>query len=156
MSLSHLTNTEVAQRLAQAIKAWRVSPRGAALSQVELSHKSGIGLTPLKRFEKTGATTLRNLVAVLRAQAYRVMERDAAACVRLLEEAELVGQIRLSFEREPELAKTVADVSDTLATLKRRGASAVRNARLTDDTRKSIREPYIDEGLELLRKRKLL
>ena len=37
------------------------------MSQVELAHKSGIGLTPLKRFEKTGAITLRNLVALLRA-----------------------------------------------------------------------------------------
>ena len=67
MSLHHLSNTEIAERLAQAIRAWRVSPQGAALSQVELAHKSGIGLTPLKRFEKTGAITLRNLVALLRA-----------------------------------------------------------------------------------------
>ena len=54
-------------RLAQATKAWRISPQGAALSQVELAHKSGIGLTSLKRFERTGAITLRNLVALLRA-----------------------------------------------------------------------------------------
>ena len=67
MSLYHLTNTEIAQRLAQAMKAWRISPQGAALSQVDLARKSGIGLTPLKRFEKTGAITLRNLVALLRA-----------------------------------------------------------------------------------------
>jgi len=67
MSLYHLTNTEIAQRLAQAIKAWRISPQGAALSQVALARTSGIGLTPLKRFEKTGAITLRNLVALLRA-----------------------------------------------------------------------------------------
>jgi hypothetical protein len=66
MSLYHLTNTEIAERLARAIKAWRISPQGAAISQVELAHKSGIGLTPLKRFEKTGAITLRNLVALLR------------------------------------------------------------------------------------------
>jgi hypothetical protein len=67
MSLYHLTNTEIAQRLAQAIKVWRISPQGAALSQAALARKSGIGLTPLKRFEKTGAITLRNLVALLRA-----------------------------------------------------------------------------------------
>jgi hypothetical protein len=67
MSLNHLSNTEIAQRLARAIKEWRISPQGAAMSQVELAHKSGIGLTPLKRFEKTGAITLRNLVALLRA-----------------------------------------------------------------------------------------
>lgn len=67
MTLNHFTNTEIAQHLARAIRAWRVSPQGAAISQVELSHKSGIGLTPLKRFERTGAITLRNLVALLRA-----------------------------------------------------------------------------------------
>lgn len=32
-----------------------------------MARKSGIGLTPLKRFEKTGAITLRNLIALLRA-----------------------------------------------------------------------------------------
>ena len=37
------------------------------MSQVDVARKSGIGLTPLKRFEKTGAITLRNLVALLRA-----------------------------------------------------------------------------------------
>jgi hypothetical protein len=67
MNLYHLTNTEIALRLAQSIKAWRISPQGAALSQVELAHRSGIGLTPLKRFEKTGAITLRNLLALMRA-----------------------------------------------------------------------------------------
>jgi hypothetical protein len=67
MPLNHLTNTEIAERLAQFIKAWRISPQGAAISQVDLARKSGIGLTPLKRFEKTGAITLRNLVALLRA-----------------------------------------------------------------------------------------
>ena len=37
------------------------------MTQAELASKSGVGLTPLKRFEKTGGTTLKNLVAVLRA-----------------------------------------------------------------------------------------
>lgn len=67
MALQHLTNTEISLRLAQAIHAWRVSPEGAGISQADLAKKSGIGLTPLKRFEKTGAITLRNLVALLRA-----------------------------------------------------------------------------------------
>jgi hypothetical protein len=62
----HLSNIEISLHLAHAIKAWRVSPQGAAMSQVEVARKSGIGLTPLKRFEKTGAITLRNLVALLR------------------------------------------------------------------------------------------
>lgn len=67
MPLNHLNNTEIAARLAQALKAWRISPEGAGITQVELARRSGIGLTPLKRFEKTGAITLRNLVAILRA-----------------------------------------------------------------------------------------
>ncbi len=50
-----------------ALRAWRISPDGARLTQAELAHKSGIGLTPLKRFEKMGAITLRNLIAILRA-----------------------------------------------------------------------------------------
>jgi hypothetical protein len=37
------------------------------MTQAELSRKSGVGLTPLKRFEKTGGTTLSNLVAIFRA-----------------------------------------------------------------------------------------
>ena len=62
-----MTNDEVALAFAAAVKAWRVSPNGAGLTQADLAYKSGIGLTPLKRFEKTGAITLRNLVAILRA-----------------------------------------------------------------------------------------
>lgn len=67
MSLQRLTNTEISLRLAQAIRAWRVSPEGAGISQADLARQAGIGLTPLKRFEKTGAITLLNLVALLRA-----------------------------------------------------------------------------------------
>jgi hypothetical protein len=65
-AITHLSNTEIAERLARAMKAWRLSPTGASLTQVELAHRAGVGLTPLKRFEKTGAITLRNLVALLR------------------------------------------------------------------------------------------
>lgn len=67
MDVYSMTNNEVAERLASAIKAWRVSPNGAGMTQADLAQKSGIGLTPLKRFEKTGAITLRNLIALLRA-----------------------------------------------------------------------------------------
>jgi hypothetical protein len=67
MDIYQLTNDEVALRLAAAVRAWRISPNGAGLSQAELSQSSGIGLTPLKRFEKTGAITVRNLIAILRA-----------------------------------------------------------------------------------------
>lgn len=36
------------------------------MTQAELARRIGIGLTPLKRFERNCATTLRNLIAVLR------------------------------------------------------------------------------------------
>ncbi len=65
-NIYHLTDKEIALRLARSLRAWRVSPQGAAMTQVELSKKSGVGLTPLKRFERTGGTTLTNLVAIFR------------------------------------------------------------------------------------------
>jgi hypothetical protein len=66
MDTYRMTNDEVAAKFAETLKAWRVSPNGAAMTQADLAHKSGIGLTPLKRFEKTGAITLRNLIAIMR------------------------------------------------------------------------------------------
>lgn len=66
MPLNHLTDREIALRLAHSLRAWRLSPRGAGMTQSALSKKSGVGLTPLKRFEKTGGTTLQNLVAIFR------------------------------------------------------------------------------------------
>src|SRR5450631_568757 len=65
--MQNLTDREIALRLAQALRAWRISPQGARMTQKELARKSGVGLTPLKRFEKTGGTTLNNLIAMLRA-----------------------------------------------------------------------------------------
>ena len=67
MNLDNLTDREVAQQLARKLRAWRMDPRGAGMTQIELAKRSGVGLTPLKRFEKTGGTTLGNLVAMLRA-----------------------------------------------------------------------------------------
>jgi len=67
MKSEHLTDREIARRMAQDLRAWRIDPRGAAMTQAELSSRSGIGLTPLKRFEKTGGITLNNLIAMFRA-----------------------------------------------------------------------------------------
>ncbi len=53
--------------LAKRLRAYRISAHGASLSQVALARRSGVGLTPLKRFEKTGGISLNNLVALLRA-----------------------------------------------------------------------------------------
>jgi hypothetical protein len=70
MPLYHLTNKETAESLARALKAWlhRRAPPCRTLPW----RKSGIGLTPLKRFEKTGALTLRTLVALRRTLGLRV------------------------------------------------------------------------------------
>ncbi len=67
MPLYHLTDREIAHRLAAAMRAWRISPAGAGLTQEALARKSGVGLTPLKRFEKTGGATLGNFIAMMRA-----------------------------------------------------------------------------------------
>jgi len=67
MALNHLTDGEIALTVAQALRRWRTTPEGAGMTQAQLAAKSGVGLTPLKRFEKTGAITLRNLIALLRA-----------------------------------------------------------------------------------------
>lgn len=67
MGLDHLTNEEVALQLAQQLRAWRIDPDAAGMTLDELSQRSGMGLTPLKRFEKTGGITLRNLIALMRA-----------------------------------------------------------------------------------------
>ena len=63
----HLTNSEIAVELAHAIRRWRLSPAGANISQQDLSLKSGCGLTPIKRFEKTGGISLHNLIGLMRA-----------------------------------------------------------------------------------------
>lgn len=106
MTIQHLTNMEISLRLAQSLRAWRISPDGAGLSQVDLARKSGIGLTPLKRFEKTGAITLRNLVALLRALDLLdgletlIPEPDASGPLALLE-AERSKKQRVRAPRTP-------------------------------------------------------
>jgi hypothetical protein len=68
IDLRTLSDTEVGLWLAKRLKTWRIDPKGAGLSASELSRRSGMGLTPLRRFEKTGGITLRNLIGLLRAQ----------------------------------------------------------------------------------------
>lgn len=62
-----LTDREIAADIAKRMRRWRVDPTGAAMSASELARRSGMGLTPLRRFEKTGGITLRNLIALMRA-----------------------------------------------------------------------------------------
>jgi transcriptional regulator with XRE-family HTH domain len=91
MSIDHLTDKEIALELARRLRAWRVDPRGAGLTQAELSRRSGVGVTPLKRFEKTGGIGLNNLIGMLRALGLLerleslVPEPSAAGPLELLE-----------------------------------------------------------------------
>jgi hypothetical protein len=64
--LSQFTDREIAAVLAKRLRRWRIDPKGAAISASELAKRSGMGLTPLRRFEKTGGITLRNLIALMR------------------------------------------------------------------------------------------
>jgi hypothetical protein len=64
---NQLTDREIGAALAKRLQRWRIDPKGAAISASELAKRSGMGLTPLRRFEKTGGITLRNLVALMRA-----------------------------------------------------------------------------------------
>ena len=61
-----MNDSEVARDIALRLRTWRVDPRGAGISQAYLARRSGVGVTPLKRFEKTGGATLRNLIGILR------------------------------------------------------------------------------------------
>jgi len=61
-----LTDREIAASIAKRLRRWRIDPKGAAFSASELAKRSGMGLTPLRRFEKTGGITLRNLIALMR------------------------------------------------------------------------------------------
>lgn len=67
MELSHLTDKEIGLHIAKQLRAWRMDPNGAGMTLDTLSRRSGMGLTPLRRFEKTGGITLRNLIALMRA-----------------------------------------------------------------------------------------
>jgi transcriptional regulator with XRE-family HTH domain len=66
MKYNYLNDSEVALALAGAIKKWRIEPSGAGMTQEELARKSGVALSSLKRFEKTGNMTLGSFIAVLR------------------------------------------------------------------------------------------
>ena len=120
---SHLTDKEVALRLAQEMRAWRVDPSGAAITQAELARRSGVGLTPLKRFEKTGGITLNNLVALLRAMnlldrlAHLIPQPDAPGPLALLEQDRAKPRRR----RAPRTAKAAGKVANPPKKARRRG-----------------------------------
>lgn len=123
MSIKHLTDQEIALRLAHALRAWRVDPNGAGMTQVELARKSGVGLTPLKRFEKTGGTTLSNLVAMFRALDLLdrledlVPEPGAPGPLELLE----VDRARTQRQRAPRTSSRQAQKGEGQARTRKHG-----------------------------------
>lgn len=62
-----MTNGEISLKIAAAFKQYRVDPRGRNMTQAVLSERSGVSLTSIKRFEKTGHITLSSLLALMRA-----------------------------------------------------------------------------------------
>lgn len=67
MNIYEMTDQEIVLRLGQSFKQWRLDPRGAGFTQIQLSEYSGVSITSIKRFEKTGHITLNSLIALLRA-----------------------------------------------------------------------------------------
>lgn len=114
MSLDHLTDQEIALKLAQSLRAWRVDPAGAGLTREALARRSGIGVTPLKRFEATGGTTLKNLIAIFRGLGLLdrleglMLETDSPGPMALLE-AERTKTLRKRAPRANDLGKEQDD-----------------------------------------------
>lgn len=65
-NLLFLSENEIAERIASAAKAYRLSPRAANMTQQALADKAGVSVGTIKRFEKTGIITLPNLISVFR------------------------------------------------------------------------------------------
>lgn len=65
-SLLFLSETEIAAHIAAQVKAYRLSPRAAHMSQQELADKAGVSVSTIKRFEKTGIITLPNLISLFK------------------------------------------------------------------------------------------
>ena len=66
MNLYMMTDAEIALYLAQTFKKWRMDPRFSGMTQARLSEHSGVSLTSIKRFEKTGNITISNFIALMR------------------------------------------------------------------------------------------
>lgn len=114
MSLDHLTDQEIALRIAKALRNWRVDPTGAGMTREVLARKSGVGVTPLKRFEATGGTTLKNLIAMFRGLGLLdrleglMPETDSPGPMALLE-AERTKTLRKRAPRANDSRKEVQD-----------------------------------------------
>ena len=106
MPLDHLSDREIAHELARRIRSLRLDPR-TGMTQADLARKSGVGLTPLKRFEKTGGTTLNNLIGIMRAMGLLsrlealVPEAQSPSPMALLQAARKAPAPRQRARRKP-------------------------------------------------------
>lgn len=107
MDLSHLTDKEVGLHIAGQLRAWRIDPNSAGMTLNELSRHSGMGLTPLRRFEKTGGITLRNLIAIMRAMGMLDRLADLVPAVEAESPMEILERERRTKPRKraPRAAK---------------------------------------------------
>lgn len=73
------------------------------MTQRQVAVRSGIGLTPLKRFEATGGITLNNLIALLRAMGLLSRIHDLIPAPDSPSPLELLNRLRVQPARAPRL-----------------------------------------------------
>lgn len=75
------------------------------MTQRELAQRSGVGLTPLKRFEATGGTTLNNLIALMRGLGLLTRVSELIPEPSALSPLELLDQARSHTQRLPKVSR---------------------------------------------------
>jgi len=60
------SDSELAREFGARLKRFRVSERGAAMTQQELSRRTGLSQTAISRLETTGLASMMTVIAVLR------------------------------------------------------------------------------------------
>ena len=66
MTSNYETDSEVARAFGERLRRYRVSERGAAMTQKELAKRTGVSVTAISRLENTGSATMMTVLAVLR------------------------------------------------------------------------------------------
>lgn len=66
MTPVYQTDSEVARAFGERLREYRVSERGAAMTQKELAKRTGVSVTAISRLENTGSATMMTVLAVLR------------------------------------------------------------------------------------------
>ncbi len=66
MVTEYQTDAEVARAFGERLRQFRVSERGASMTQKELAKRTGVSVTAISRLENTGSATMMTVLAVLR------------------------------------------------------------------------------------------